>query len=376
MKFTIEKNTLKNALDIVNHATAWVTTSPILENILIKVNFQNIVFASNNLEMSIECLVTDKIKITSEGSFCVPAKLFSSYVSLIDEDEIEVELMWNENIQIKTQAWKTKIKWKDAEEFPLIPKIKEELSIKVNGGVLKKAIEKTLFSSAEWNIRPTLAGIYVNISPSGAKFASTDSFRLSEYKTSLENASDTVFSHIIPNKTAFEIKGVIKEDQEITLVSWENQIGFFFGDVRVYSRLLNGRFPDYDSENNKFFPTKFATQAEVNRFDLIQALKKINLISRENNYSIKMSFSAENGILIETSQTQIGEWEVVIKASIEWEDNIIGINSTYFLEVLWVIESSHITIGFETPLSPILITPTEEKKGKSEFRHIIMPLKI
>jgi DNA polymerase III subunit beta len=376
MKFTIAKTALKNVLDIVTHATAGITTSPILENILIKVHFQHIVFSSNNLEMAIECIVKEGINIVSEWSFCVPAKLFSSYVTLIDEDEIEIELLGNENLQIKTTWGKTKIKGKDAEEFPLIPRVKEEISIKMNGWVMKKAIEKTLFSSAEGNIRPTLAWIYVNIQNTTASFASTDSFRLTEYKTELGNSAEHPFSQIIPNKTAFEIKSIIKEDDEITIVSGENQIGFFFGEVKVYSRLLNGKFPDYDSANNKFFPTKFATRVEVNRFELMQALKKINLISRENNYSIKISCSSENGLLIETSQTQIGEGEIKVQASVEGENNIIWINSTYFLEVLSVIESSHIQIGFETTLSPILITPIDEKKTKAQFRHIIMPLKI
>ena len=108
----------------------------------------------------------------------------------------------------------------------------------------------------------------------------------------------------------------------------------------------------------------------------MQALKKINLISRENNYSIKMSFSSENGILVETSQTQIGEGEVKVGASIEGENNIIGVNSTYFLEALSVLESNHVQIGFETTLSPVLITPIDEKKAKFQFKHIIMPLKI
>lgn len=376
MKFSISKNTLKNGLDIVNHATAGITTSPILENILIKVNFQNVILVSNNLEMAIEVVLKGDINIHSEGSFCVPAKLFSSYVWLVDDDEIEIELLGNDNVQIKTPTGKTKIKGRNADEFPIIPRIKEDISIKIHGGILKKAIEKTLFSSAEGNIRPTLAWIFVNIKESVACFASTDSFRLSEYKTDLWKTIESPFAHIIPSKTAFEIKWILKDDEEINIVSWENQIGFFFWDVKIYSRLLNGKFPDYDGENSKFFPTKYATKAEINRFDLIQWLKKINLISRENNYSIKMSFSSENGILIETSETQIWEGEIRINANIDGENNIIGINSTYFLEVLGVIETSHISISFESPLSPVLITPLDEKKTSAQFRHIIMPLKI
>ncbi len=110
------------------------------------------------------------------------------------------------------------------------------------------------------------------------------------------------------------------------------------------------------------------------------ALKKINLVSRENNYSIKMSLSGSRWIELETSETQIWEWDVTLVWVVEWEDNIVWINSTYFLEVLGVIETTHISISFENPLSPILISPVadpdkSDNSGNS-FKHIIMPLKI
>ena len=92
-----------------------------------------------------------------------------------------------------------------------------------------------------------------------------------------------------------------------------------------------------------------------------------------------MSLSSNTGILIETSETQIWEGKVNLVWSVEWEDNIIWINSIFLLEALGVMESSHISISFETPLSPILIVPKDEKEkkeDKSSFKHIIMPLKI
>ena len=90
------------------------------------------------------------------------------------------------------------------------------------------------------------------------------------------------------------------------------------------------------------------------------------------------SSDIEMGILLETSETQIWEWEVRLVGSVEGEDNVIWINSVYFLEVLGVMNCSHISISFESPLAPILILPEDDNKKKdgSEFRHIIMPLKI
>lgn len=376
MKFSIKTSTLKKGLDIVNHATASITTTPILENILLKVNFNNIVLTSNNLEMAIEYVIWEDVSIENEGAFCIPSKLFTSYISLITDDEVSLELLSDESIKIQSASGKLKIKGTQASDFPLIPSIKEEVSLHLDGNIVRKSIEKTLFSSAEGNIRPTLAGIAVNISWNQATFASTDSFRLSEYKTNLNNPDTQSFYGIIPSKTASQIRSIISDGDDVKIISGENQIAFLFGNTKVFSRLLNGKFPDYAS----FFPSNYSTKAEINRIDLIGALKKINLVSRENNYSIKMSFSSSTGILLETSETQIGEGSVTLAGAIEGEDNIIGINSTYFLEVLGVIETSHISIRFENPLSPILITPIEDPENEpstpQEFKHIIMPLKI
>ncbi|MDD3144852.1 MAG: DNA polymerase III subunit beta [Candidatus Gracilibacteria bacterium] len=374
MKFTISTQNLKKGLDIVNHATASISTTPILENILLKVNYKNIVLTSNNLEMAIEYVISEDISIESEGAFCIPSKLFTNYINLVTDDTVKIELLSDDSIKISTSSGKLKIKGLEASEFPLIPSIREEVSLNISGKIIKKAIDKTLFSSAEGNIRPTLAGLYVNIKNNAVIFASTDSFRLSEYKTILKEAISNDFSQIIPSKTCNQIKSILEDDSEVKIVSGDNQVAFLTGNIKIYSRLLNGKFPDYAG----FFPTTYTTKAEVNRIDLMGALRKINLVSRENNYSIKMSLSNERGIELETSETQIGEGDVTLVGVVEGENNIVGINSTYFLEVLGVIETTHISISFENPLSPILISPIAdpEKEVKDSFKHIIMPLKI
>ena len=375
MKFKIKTETLKKWLEIVNHATAAITTTPILENILMKVHFGNIVLTSNNLEMAIEYIIDEDIEISKEGAICIPSKLFTSYIGLVNEDQVAIETLDDESIRISNTSGKMKIKSISASEFPLIPSIKEETSLELSGKIVKDSIEKSLFSTAEGNIRPTLAGILVKLKGNEAIFASTDSFRLTQYKTILDSPVSKDFSGIIPSKTSSQIKSLITGDSNVKIISGENQIAFIFGKTRVFSRLLNGQFPDY----NNFFPKSHSSKAEVNRADLIRALKKINLVSKENNYSIKMSLSSEAWILLETSQTQIGEWDVVVAWNVDGEDNIVWINSTYFLEVLGVIDSSHIDISFENPLAPILIIPSvesEKKRDNSDFKHIIMPLKI
>ena len=375
MKFTIKTEVLKKWLEVVSHATATITTTPILENILMKVNFWSIVLTSNNLEMAIEYVIEDDIDISKEGALCIPSKLLTSYIGLVSEDTITLELMGDDSIQVSSTSGKIKIKWIQASDFPLIPSIKEDISLTLSGKVVRQSIEKTLFSTAEGNIRPTLAGILVKLSGKTAVFASTDSFRLTEYKAVLETEIKKDFSGIIPSKTSSEIKNLVDDSMDVKIISGENQIAFIFWKTRVFSRLLNGQFPDYSN----FFPKSHSTKAEVNKWDLTRALKKINLVSKENNYSIKMSLSSESAILLETSQTQIWEWNVTLAGNVDGEDNIVWINSTYFLEVLWVIESTHVSISFENALAPIMILPIqdpEKNRDNTQFKHIIMPLKI
>ncbi len=372
MHFKIATSELKQALEIVNHATSTISTTPILWNILIKVNYKNIMLVANNLDIAIEYNISENLEIISEWDFCINSRLFSSFINLSNDDKIEIKLLENEHMEMKTESSDIKIKWISALEFPIISNVKEDKNFTISWKILKNSIEKTLFSASEWNIRPTLAWIYLKVSNNLATFASTDSFRMSEFKIKIDYLEEE-FSKIIPSKTASELKSIIKDNDEIKIITSDNQILFLFGNVKLYSRLLNGKFPDYET----FFPTTFNTRAVINKQELINSLKKINLISRENNFLVKMSFG-DNEVVLKTDETQIWEWVVNTNASVEWETEIIWLNSIYFLDVLWVIDTDHIDIKFESPLSPINVLPiTEDKKLKDwEFNHIIMPLKI
>ncbi len=375
MKFSIATEKFKKWLDIVNHATANISTTPILENILIRVNEHSVILTSNNLELAIEYFIED-VNVEKTGSFCLPSKLISNYISLVNDDEIKLELLNDNSVKISNWSSVIKVKWIEASEFPLIPNVKEEVSLIIPAKIIKKSIDKTLFSSAEGNIRPTLAGIYVNIENNEIVFASTDTYRLSEYKTVINWEIKNNFSQIIPSKTCNQIRSILSESDDVKIVSGDNQIAFFTENINIYSRLLNGKFPEY----LPFFPSTYTIKAEINRTDLIQALRKVNLISKEKDYYIKMSLSTSRWIELETTETQIWEWDVTLVWAVEWVDNAVWINSNFLLEVLSVIETTHVSISFETPRSAITISPIDDPENKSEknefFRHILMPLRI
>jgi DNA polymerase-3 subunit beta len=145
------------------------------------------------------------------------------------------------------------------------------------------------------------------------------------------------------------------------------------GNTVITSRLIQGKFPDYTN----FFPKSFSTKVVASRNELISGLRRIQLIARENKDNIRISFSHETGIEISTGETQIGNGRTIVKASLEWNEERVGLNVVFLLEVLNVIREDFVSLDFETPLSPILVHGVPAATPESQaFRHIIMPLKI
>ena len=372
MHFRIDTQRLKDAIDIVNRASVSVSVTPILENILIQAHYKKVTLTANNLELAIEYTIDQGVDIEVEGSFTVSSKFFSSYIGLVQDERIEIRLVAGGSLQFKTASSDTKIKGVDASNFPLLPTVKAEKPITVDAETLKTAFDHTLFSASQGSVRPTLAGVYLRLSEGTMTFASTDSFRLSELVVATASVIPKETTIIIPSKAASQLGYIVGDEKQVELYIHEKELLVISGNVRIFSRLLNGHFPDY----HNFFPKGHATKGVIRRQDLIIALKRINLISKENRYNTRFAFDAESGLEITTGDTEIGTGMVKVGASIEGENAMIGLNSTYLLEVLSVMKADYISIDFETPLSPVLIREVPENAHAFTYRHIIMPLKI
>ncbi len=372
MHFQVQTQALKAAIDAVSHASAPSAAAPILENILLSVQFNKIVLTANNLEMAVEYVLEKNVKILKEGAFTVSSRFLSSYIALAKDDSVEIELVGHGTLLFKTASGETKFKGLPADEFPVIPSIRKEQSFRLSGKDLKAAFEKTLFSTAQGTIRPTLAGVYVALAEKEVTFASTDSFRLSEFVLPHGANVAKPVSIIIPTRTAQELSKLVPEDATAEIFISDKQLLAVVNDVRVFSRLLSGHFPDYRA----FFPKSHRTRGVVLRSEMIHALKQVSLISRENNYNTRLQFAAETGMTLDTGDTEVGAGKVRVKATVEGENATIGINSTYLIDALNVIRENYVSVDFETPLSPIMVRASDAKETAGAYRHIIMPLKI
>lgn len=373
MKLFCAQRDLDNALNIVNKAISPNNTLPVLNNILLKAEGKKLFFSATNLEIAISCLIDADVR--SEGSVTVPAKLITGYSSLLTDERVELNSEGSTDLLISSSSSKTKIKGISSDEFPLIPKVEKEQEFSVKIDDLYKAVTETVFAASLNTSRPVLSGVYLGFSGDEMNMVATDSYRLAEKRVKLAKKPKADFSCIIPAKTMMELSKVVNksDDKEVKVVVSKNQILFNVGDVELISRLIEGKYPDYE----KIIPKEHKSKFEVSVEDLSLILKRASLFAKENNNSIKLAVTKDGKLEIASDETKVGEEKSHIMVKLEGEENSILLNSQYLLDVLTYIHEEKISLAMADKVSPAVIRPVE-KEGKKvgDYVYIIMPLKV
>lgn len=368
MKFFCAQSDLENALNIVNKAITPNTTLPVLNNILLKAEGKKLLFSATNLEVAIQYFIPADVR--SEGSITVPAKLITGYVSLLKDENIEITLGEGNTVTLSSATSQTKIKGISADEFPVIPKVTKENTIKLSTADLDIAIMQTVFAASSNTSRPVLSGVLFDVNKEMVKIVSTDSYRLAEKTLELKEKTAVTLQAIIPSRTIAELGKILSKTQEkeVEISLSKNQVLFVAGNVELMSRLIEGKYPDYD----KIIPKSSRTKVEVPTEDLSLVIKRVSLFARENNNSIKVAVTNDGKLTISTEETKVGEEKAEVSVKVEGENNKIALNAQYLLDVLTFIQSDQIVLEMDDKLSPAVIRPAD-KKG---YVYIIMPLKI
>lgn len=369
MRLTCLQKDLHAALDIVSLAINTSTTLPVLNNILIRASNKKLFFSATNLEIAINYSIQADIK--NEGSITVPAKLIANYVALLEDKIVEMKVEDGMVLHMKSKSSQTKIKGISPDEFPSIPAVEKEVTIFADADKLSEAIDYTIFSAAVGGTRPILAGVYFYAAKDVLKMVATDSFRLAEKKTLLSKKLDREVSCIIPVRTLLELNRILdtkKDEKEMIKIHVsKNQVLFEAGGAELISRLIEGKFPDYE----KIIPKTTRTRLEVSADHLAIATKRVSLFAKENNNSIKLTATNDGRLQIATDETSVGEERAELEIKMNGENNKIALNSHFLLDVLGRLKDN-VSIEMDEKLTPLVLRPAK----REDYLYIIMPLKI
>jgi len=374
MKFTILRNELNEAIQHVSKAVASRATIPILSGIKIDAGFSGITLTASDTDISIQSFIPLETAektvatVSKPGSVVLTAKFFVEIVKKLPHEEVHIEVGDRFQTMITSGATEIQLVGLDPEEFPVLPSLTEEQIVSIPGDLLRDMIRQTVFAVTTNESTPILTGVLWNLHAGSFKFVATDRHRLASRQSSVDSG-DVRFSNIvISGKTLNELSKIVPDQNVmVDIVVAENQVLFKLGNVLFYSRMLDGTYPD----TSKIIPQNFKTELVLNTKQLSDSIDRAYLLSREEKTNIVRLVTTESGgIEISSSSSELGKVTEQLNVSeMRGEPLKIAFNSKYMLDVLKVIDSEELFIGFNGSMSPIIIRPNDHENSL----HLILP---
>lgn len=362
MKIIINQKNFKRSLNTVEKVVSRNPSLPILNNVLMKTENGRLKLSATNLEIGINCFMGAKIE--EPGEIAIPAKILSDFINNLEDDKLTL-VTKNNILNISSDKYKTQILGFDTKEFPIIPKIKEDLIAVIPVVLLKNALISTFDSVSLSEARPELAGVYTAFNEKNIVFASTDSFRLTEKIINLKPKTTTDF--ILPRNTAAELIRVIGDTTEdVSIYIKDNQISFIGSDFELISRLVDGNYPDY----KRVIPEKFVSKVLVGKEDFEKNTRLAGLFS-SNISDIKLS-CIEDKIVLNSKNSDKGEIQVSVESMLKNEPFDISLNYQYLLDGIKKMSTDKVLIEFTGVGSPLVLRPADDKK---DLTYLIMPFR-
>ncbi|MDQ0061521.1 DNA polymerase III subunit beta [Paenibacillus harenae] len=375
MKLTISKNELNDAIQQVAKAASSRPTIPILGGIKIEVTHQGVTLTASDTDISIQSFIPverDQFVIAhvdKPGNVVLPAKFFVEIVKKLPSDQVSIEVSAHYQTIIRSGATEIQMVGLDPEEFPVLPSIEQNEVFQMPGDLLKAMIRQSVLAASTSEQTPILTGVLWNLLEGELKFVATDRHRLASRTAKVDTNPEYRFSNIVISaKTLIELSKLVPEQNTLVdIVVADNQVLFKIGNVLFYSRILDGTYPD----TSKIIPHVFKTELVLDTKNVMDAIDRAYLMSREEKTNIVRLMTLEDGsIEISSSSTELGRVTEQLEAKqFNGEPLRIAFNSKYMLDVLKVIDSEQLFIGFTGAMSPIIIRPLDHEYSM----YVILP---
>ncbi|MDO8570846.1 MAG: DNA polymerase III subunit beta [Candidatus Daviesbacteria bacterium] len=365
MKFIILQQDLIPTLQAVARSTGVRAQLPVLGNVLVQASSGKLKLSSTNLEIGVVKFIN--AEILEEGEVTVPAKTFVEVIANLSGEKIEISGS-NDQIEISTPTFSSKLNGISALEFPSIPLLGKD-TVSIESEILVKSLPEIIFAAAMDDGRPTLTGILTEIKDKKLQLVATDGYRLAHKIVPIAETSS--FKALVPKRTFEEIVRLISEDSadlvKIAVSEDNNQMIFSFGNTQVSSRLIEGQFPAWE----KIIPEKVITKVILDRSGFLKAVKLAAVFSRNEANIVKLN-CLEGKIILSSEAKELGSQEKQFEAEKEGEDIAIAFNTKFLIDAFSNLNTTKVVMEFSGILSATLIKPI----GEEGLQYIIMPVNL
>jgi len=366
MKFTVDRETLLKPLQQVIGVVERRQTLPVLGNLLMVAGNNGLVITATDLEVEIQSRVG--IEIDEPGEITLPARKLVDICKALPEGARIQFSITDQKAQIRSGKSRFTLATLPAADFPLVETIKGDCSFTIPQNRLKELIERTQFSMAQQDVRYYLNGLMLEISNGLLRGVATDGHRLALCDMPVDIRVSETRQVIVPRKGIQELLRLLESNDELVQVDvGSNHIGISNADIRFSSKLVDGRFPDYD----RVVPKGGDKLVLADRELLRQALSRTSILSNEKYRGIRLNLET-NIIKIQAHNPEQEEADEEFEVDYAGAGLEIGFNVTYLLDVLSSVRSDHVEITLSDSNSSCLM----REPGTEQYRYVVMPMRL
>jgi DNA polymerase-3 subunit beta len=368
MRFTISREKLQEGLAAVAASVPTKTTLPVLGNLLVETTERGIRLCGTDLDMAVSTELMADVDV--QGAITIPAKKLVEIVRELPSAPVKVSVSGEQKIMLECSRSKFKLFGLPKDEFPSFPIIQFGESWRIRSGDLQKLIAHTAFASSTEESRPILNGVLWELRTDYMRMVATNGHRLAKMEIPISAAGIPSSDLIIPPKALEQIRRLFPAEEELEVARGENHLGFRSPFTAVYTRLIEGPYPNYEQvipkDNDRF--------ALADRNALVQALKRMSVIASDQTHRIRMSFNT--GMLKFSVQTpDLGEAQDELPINFEGDSLDIGFNATYLLEILRNLPTDEVKLTFKAPERAATVEPVGWD-DPAKYMCLIMPLRL
>lgn len=364
MKFVCNKQNLQEAISTSQKAVTGKSPMPILQGILLKAYENQITIIGSDIDLSIETKI--EADIQESGNIVVDSKIFGEIIRKLPNSTVQISTVDNNSIEIICEKSKFHLIYMDADEFPTLPQIDEQMFFSIPQKILKNMIKGTIFSIAQDETRPILTGILFEIADKKLNLVALDGYRLAVRHEYME--TEKTISAVIPGKTLSEVSKILNDDESIVNITFTtNHILFNLGSTKIISRLLEGEFIKY----NSIIPDEYKLKVTAKKAELLRCIERASLMAKDGNTNlIKLDITNDNMVI--TSNSQLGNVREELNIILQGEELQIAFNSKYLIDVLKIIEDEEIVLEFSSSVSPCIM----KNKENNNCTYLILPVRL
>ncbi len=372
MKFTISSSALLSLLSTTGKVVSNKNTLPILDFFLFDLKGNTLKVTASDLETTLVSTTTVD-SVEREGVIAAPVKLMLDSLKEFSEQPLTIEA--NENTWEITVSWKSgslSIPGSSGLSYPALPELAEDkIEVEMDVDMMIGGINKTIFATADDDLRPVMNGIYVNLAPGMVTFVATDAHKLVKHTSEAEVAAESSF--ILPKKPSSLLRGILlKEDDAVKVAFDKKNVVFYLKNSTLVCRLIEGVYPNY----NAVIPAANPNRVIVDRVELLNAIKRVAVCSNQATNLVEFNIAA-NCINLATKDIDFSySAEEHVSCAYEGGAIVIGFKSTFLVDILSNIETPSVVIELADSTRAGVFKPLYDEPQSANTLMLLMPMMI